>query len=54
MSEPAQTSDQALDFGAAGEGAGYRVLARKYRPASFNDLIGQDARPCSASRIMSR
>jgi len=22
---------------------GYRVLARKYRPASFNDLIGQDA-----------
>jgi len=25
------------------EGAGYRVLARKYRPASFEDLIGQDA-----------
>ena len=25
------------------EGAGYRVLARKYRPASFADLIGQDA-----------
>src|SRR5579875_1524466 len=23
--------------------AGYRVLARKYRPASFADLIGQDA-----------
>jgi DNA polymerase III subunit gamma/tau len=22
---------------------GYRVLARKYRPATFNDLIGQDA-----------
>ena len=22
---------------------GYRVLARKYRPASFDDLIGQDA-----------
>src|SRR5690348_18072647 len=22
---------------------GYRVLARKYRPASFEDLIGQDA-----------
>ncbi|SDR63102.1 DNA polymerase-3 subunit gamma/tau [Rhizobiales bacterium GAS113] len=22
---------------------GYRVLARKYRPSSFNDLIGQDA-----------
>jgi DNA polymerase-3 subunit gamma/tau len=25
------------------EEAGYRVLARKYRPASFADLIGQDA-----------
>jgi DNA polymerase-3 subunit gamma/tau len=24
-------------------GASYRVLARKYRPASFDDLIGQDA-----------
>jgi DNA polymerase-3 subunit gamma/tau len=23
--------------------AGYRVLARKYRPSSFADLIGQDA-----------
>jgi DNA polymerase-3 subunit gamma/tau len=43
MSEPEQISDQALDLGAAGEGAGYRVLARKYRPASFADLIGQDA-----------
>jgi len=28
---------------AAAAGAGYRVLARKYRPASFADLIGQDA-----------
>src|SRR5476651_1673787 len=27
----------------AAEGAGYRVLARKHRPASFDDLIGQDA-----------
>lgn len=27
----------------AAEGSGYRVLARKYRPASFDDLIGQDA-----------
>jgi DNA polymerase-3 subunit gamma/tau len=26
-----------------GRGVGYRVLARKYRPASFDDLIGQDA-----------
>jgi DNA polymerase-3 subunit gamma/tau len=24
-------------------GGGYRVLARKYRPATFDDLIGQDA-----------
>jgi DNA polymerase-3 subunit gamma/tau len=37
MSEPENTADQAAD------GAGYRVLARKYRPASFADLIGQDA-----------
>jgi DNA polymerase III subunit gamma/tau len=41
MSEAAKT-DQALDLGAA-EATGYRVLARKYRPASFDDLIGQDA-----------
>ena len=27
---------------AEAEGAGYRVLARKYRPASFEDLIGQE------------
>jgi DNA polymerase III subunit gamma/tau len=39
MSEPANTADLA----AGAEGAGYRVLARKYRPASFADLIGQDA-----------
>jgi DNA polymerase-3 subunit gamma/tau len=36
-----------LEVGAAGSAApaagGYRVLARKYRPASFDDLIGQDA-----------
>jgi DNA polymerase III subunit gamma/tau len=46
--------DLALDTatGAAGtgetapaprQGAGYRVLARKYRPATFDDLIGQEA-----------
>jgi len=29
--------------GGAPEGKAYRVLARKYRPASFEDLIGQDA-----------
>jgi DNA polymerase-3 subunit gamma/tau len=27
----------------AGRGASYRVLARKYRPSTFADLIGQDA-----------
>ena len=27
----------------APHGAGYRVLARKYRPATFDDLIGQEA-----------
>jgi DNA polymerase-3 subunit gamma/tau len=42
------TSGQAgLGLGADGPAApaagGYRVLARKYRPASFDDLIGQDA-----------
>jgi DNA polymerase-3 subunit gamma/tau len=29
--------------GKGAEDAGYRVLARKYRPRSFDDLIGQDA-----------
>src|SRR5436305_14733606 len=33
-----------LDLGTTGaSGGSYRVLARKYRPASFADLIGQDA-----------
>ena len=34
-----------LDLGATPlrHGAGYRVLARKYRPATFDDLIGQEA-----------
>ena len=34
-----------LDFGSSAPkaGAGYRVLARKYRPSTFDDLIGQDA-----------
>ena len=44
MSEPTKTADPRPDHGdAAAEGAGYRVLARKYRPATFYDLIGQDA-----------
>jgi DNA polymerase-3 subunit gamma/tau len=39
-------SDQAgglADTGGNTGAAGYRVLARKYRPSNFNDLIGQDA-----------
>ncbi len=43
MSETAKPSKQGLDPGGTPERTGYRVLARKYRPASFDDLIGQDA-----------
>src|SRR5664279_3285360 len=45
MSETAKSTDQGRDLGAMPEApaGGYRVLARKYRPASFDDLIGQDA-----------
>src|SRR5262249_19375436 len=32
-----------FDLGAADAAKPYRVLARKYRPSSFEDLIGQDA-----------
>jgi DNA polymerase-3 subunit gamma/tau len=32
-----------LKAAADGEAAAYRVLARKYRPADFSELIGQDA-----------
>ncbi|MBV6633695.1 MAG: DNA polymerase III subunit gamma/tau [Alphaproteobacteria bacterium] len=32
-----------LDIPAAEDAAGYRVLARKYRPQSFDTLIGQEA-----------
>jgi DNA polymerase-3 subunit gamma/tau len=32
-----------LGTGSSDPGAEYRVLARKYRPASFDDLIGQEA-----------
>jgi DNA polymerase-3 subunit gamma/tau len=38
--------DAGLDLGGASAppgNASYRVLARKYRPATFDDLIGQDA-----------
>jgi DNA polymerase-3 subunit gamma/tau len=36
--EPAE-----LDLGEAGSASSYRVLARKYRPSNFDDLIGQEA-----------
>lgn len=39
---PNRKSASGLDL-AGGANASYRVLARKYRPASFDDLIGQDA-----------
>jgi DNA polymerase-3 subunit gamma/tau len=32
-----------FDLGGTPEAKAYRVLARKYRPSSFEDLIGQDA-----------
>jgi DNA polymerase-3 subunit gamma/tau len=35
--------DAGLDLGAQPGAAPYRVLARKYRPSSFDDLIGQEA-----------
>ncbi len=41
MSETAKPTG--LNLGNAPTNTGYRVLARKYRPASFDDLIGQDA-----------
>ncbi|MBS0530202.1 MAG: DNA polymerase III subunit gamma/tau [Proteobacteria bacterium] len=39
------SSQAGFDLGAGPSqaGAAYRVLARKYRPTSFDDLIGQDA-----------
>jgi DNA polymerase-3 subunit gamma/tau len=42
--EPDTTHQTGFDLGGAPEaGKPYRVLARKYRPSSFEDLIGQDA-----------
>jgi DNA polymerase-3 subunit gamma/tau len=41
---PGATPELGLGSGATGgPSAGYRVLARKYRPATFADLIGQEA-----------
>ena len=42
--EGINVSEPALALGGeAASGASYRVLARKYRPATFDDLIGQNA-----------
>ena len=42
--EPDSTPHGGFDLGGPPEaGKHYRVLARKYRPSSFEDLIGQDA-----------
>jgi DNA polymerase-3 subunit gamma/tau len=35
--------DDAISRASTGAGLGYRVLARKYRPWAFEDLIGQEA-----------
>jgi len=48
MTDAGDSSDRPDSAGQAGLDAGaaarpYRVLARKYRPSSFDDLIGQDA-----------
>src|ERR1043166_8036647 len=44
MSDAERPESPGLDLGlAAAPEPGYRVLARKYRPWSFDDLIGQDA-----------
>jgi DNA polymerase III subunit gamma/tau len=45
MNDATTPVEPGLDLGAAAArgASSYRVLARKYRPASFADLIGQDA-----------
>ncbi len=40
---PDDASAPGLGLATPSGASGYRVLARKYRPASFDDLIGQDA-----------
>jgi len=40
--QPSEASQGGFDLGPE-TGSPYRVLARKYRPASFDDLIGQEA-----------
>src|SRR5206468_11187977 len=43
MNDATSKSDPAPTAGTQPAEASYRVLARKYRPATFEDLIGQDA-----------
>src|SRR5450631_1966655 len=44
LSSPTEADSGGFDLGGPPEaGKHYRVLARKYRPSSFDDLIGQDA-----------
>jgi DNA polymerase-3 subunit gamma/tau len=37
------STEPGLDLGPSDPAVSYRVLARKYRPSTFDDLIGQDA-----------
>ncbi len=43
MAKPKKKSSAAKPAGATQQGAAYAVLARKYRPETFVELIGQDA-----------
>ncbi|GBE44329.1 MAG TPA: DNA polymerase III subunit gamma/tau [Rhizobiales bacterium] len=43
MAKPKKPSSGAKSTGATQQGAAYAVLARKYRPKNFDELIGQDA-----------
>ena len=40
---PGNPEQIGLSLGAEPSAASYRVLARKYRPSNFDDLIGQEA-----------
>ncbi|MGE5158927.1 MAG: DNA polymerase III subunit gamma/tau [Gemmatimonas sp.] len=42
-SKPDSAASGSLDLAVTADAKPYRVLARKYRPSSFADLIGQDA-----------
>src|SRR5260370_7836214 len=43
MSSAESSAEASKGSAAPGVGGAYRVLARKYRPTNFGDLIGQDA-----------